>query len=214
MTGRTIRYSFEERLCHWLTGLSYTYCLAGGLALYSPYLYWIASVLGGGATTRFWHPIGGALFFGSAIWMDVMWRRQMAFTEADREWTRNIKHYVRNQDDQVPPTDRFNAGQKQFYWAMFYGAIVLFLTGVVMWFPEYLPPGAHWLRSTAIVLHEVAALVTIGAFLIHIYMGVFFVRGSLEGIVTGTVPAGWARAHHRLWYDKVTRSAPKTGPQG
>lgn len=52
------RYPFHERICHWLTGFAYLYCLATGLASYSPYLFWVAATLGGGSTSRFWHPIG------------------------------------------------------------------------------------------------------------------------------------------------------------
>jgi len=54
-----LRYTFQERVMHWATALAYSYCLATGLAFYTPYLFWIAVVLGGGPTSRFWHPIVG-----------------------------------------------------------------------------------------------------------------------------------------------------------
>ena len=38
MTGEIERYTFVERLMHWFTGATYVYCLATGLAFYSPYL--------------------------------------------------------------------------------------------------------------------------------------------------------------------------------
>jgi len=44
------RYPFHERICHWLTGVAYLYCLGTGLAFYSPYLFWLAVMLGGGPT--------------------------------------------------------------------------------------------------------------------------------------------------------------------
>jgi len=203
MSGRVIRYSFRERICHWLAGLSYTYSLLGGLALFSPHLYWIAAVLGGGPTTRFWHPIGGLVFLAAAIWMHAIWHRDMAITSADREWQRHLVDYMTNHDERVPPSGRFNAGQKQFYWAMFYGAIALFVSGLLVWFPEYVPQGAQWVRPLAILLHEAAALITIGAFIIHVYMGVFMVKGGVEGIVTGTVTREWAHEHHRKWYESI-----------
>ena len=60
-----------------------------------------------------------------------------------------------------------------------------------------------------IVLHEGAALITIGAFIIHVYMGVFMVPGSVHAMVSGYVSRDWARTHHRLWYDQVEqRSNP------
>ena len=62
MSDEIVRYTFAERLIHWFGGLTYLYLLMSGLALYSPYLYWMASVLGGGPAARFWHPWIGLLF--------------------------------------------------------------------------------------------------------------------------------------------------------
>lgn len=197
------RYSYKERLCHWITGFAYLYCLSTGLAFYSPFLFWLAVVLGGGPTVRFWHPILGLCFVASAIWMHGLWRADMGSTVQDKAWTDKVKFYVTNRDELLPPQWRFNAGQKQFYWAMFYGAIALLLTGIVMWFPEYVPLSLSWLRPVVVILHCIAALVTLGAFMIHIYMGLFVVPGSLHAIVTGFVSRDWARTHHRLWYERV-----------
>jgi formate dehydrogenase subunit gamma len=199
------RYTFHERICHWLTGLTYCYCLATGLAFYSPWLFWMAIVLGGGPVSRFWHPFVGLVFLAAAIWMHGLWRSDMSITPIDREWLDQAGNYAtNNNDDAVPPQGRFNAGQKVFYWAMFYGALLLLISGLVLWFPERVPVGARWIRSFAILLHESAALITIGAFIIHVYMGVFVVPGSVKAIVNGEVSADWARTHHRLWYDRIT----------
>ena len=37
--GRVLRYSFHERLAHWLAGVSYVYLLLTGLAFWSPWLF-------------------------------------------------------------------------------------------------------------------------------------------------------------------------------
>jgi formate dehydrogenase subunit gamma len=207
--NRVIRYTFRERVIHWLAGFSYLYLLLSGLAFYTPYLYWMSSLLGGGPTARFWHPWMGLLFAVVMFFMDGMWRSDMRTTEDDRRWIRAVRNYVENRDDQVPPVGRFNAGQKQFYWVMFWGAIVLLLSGLVMWFPELMPAGLYWLRGLAILIHEIAALVTIGAFIIHVYMGVFMVKGGFKAIVHGYVSARWASAHHRLWFERARRPAPE-----
>jgi formate dehydrogenase subunit gamma len=55
-----------------------------------------------------------------------------------------------------------------------------------------------------VIVHEIAALITIGAFIIHVYMGVFVVPGGLRAIVHGYVSRAWAKAHHPLWYERVT----------
>ena len=134
------------------------------------------------------------------MWMHTIWRRDVIMTAADRAWLDKTEDYVTNHDERVPPQGRFNAGQKLFYWAMYYGALILLISGIPMWIPELMP---IWIRPFAILLHECAALVTIGAFIIHVYMGVFLVPGSLGAMISGKVPASWARAHHRLWYDEA-----------
>lgn len=194
------RYTFRERICHWTTAAAYLYCLCTGLALYTPHLFWIAVALGGGPTSRFWHPILGAAFFVCAMWMHGLWRRDMSITDQDRSWLKGVRDYIENRDDRVVPQGRFNAGQKEFYWIMFYGAALLLISGVAMWFPEYMP---IWLRAPMILLHECAALITIGGIIIHVYMGIFLVPGGLGAITTGYVTRGWAKAHHALWYRQV-----------
>ena len=194
------RYTLGERLVHWLSAATYVYVLATGLAFYTPYLYWIAAVLGGGPASRYWHPWIGLLFLATVVWMWMVWRADMRITAPDRNWAENMRHYVRNEDELVPPVDRFNPGQKYFFWLMLYAGIVLLLSGIVLWLPERMPPNA---RFAAILLHEIAALATIGGFIIHVYMGVAVVPGGLRAMVRGYVSAGWARMHHRLWYERV-----------
>jgi formate dehydrogenase subunit gamma len=200
------RYTLRERVMHWFAGLTYLYLLATGLALFSPHLYWIAAVLGSGPTIRFWHPWIGLLFAAAVVWMHWIWRDEMRSTAADREWNRKVKHYIENRDREMPPIGRFNPGQKQFYWVMLFGMVLLLLTGVVMWFPEYVPWRVGELRSVVVLLHEIAALITIGAFIIHVYMGLFVVPGGFRAIVHGYVSRGWAKMHHRLWYERLTGS--------
>jgi formate dehydrogenase subunit gamma len=200
--GEIVRYTLKERVCHWIAGLSYLYLLLTGLAFFTPYLFWIAYVLGGGPTARYWHPWAGLVFFVSVLWMHSMWRADMKSTAQDKQWEKSIKAYVQNRDEQVPAVGRFNAGQKQFYWVMYYGASVLFITGLMMWFPEMLG-SVHRLMPLIIFLHVVAALATIAAFMIHVYMGILFVAGGMQGILWGRVPVSWAKAHHRAWYEKT-----------
>ena len=201
-----VRYTLRERVMHWLAGFSYMYLLATGLALLSPHLYWIAAVLGGGPTIRFWHPWIGLVYTAAMVWMDVVWHNDMRTTDADREWNRKVKLYIENRDDEMPPIGRFNPGQKQFFWVMLFGTILLLITGIVMWFPEYIPRDVRGLRAVAVVLHEIGALITIGAFIIHVYMGVFVVPGGFRAIVHGYVSRGWAKTHHRLWYNQISGS--------
>jgi len=189
---------------HWVTALAYTYCLATGLAFYTPYLFWIAVVLGGGPTSRFLHPIVGLGFVAAAVWMHFVWRGDMQWTETDKRFLSRVDDYAENRDQQLPPQEKYNGGQKLYYWLMYYGAFLLLISGVFLWFPEYIPFSLAWVRRIMIVLHEIAALLTIGGFITHVYMSVFLVPGSMTAMTEGYVSRAWARTHHRLWYIRVT----------
>jgi formate dehydrogenase subunit gamma len=134
--------------------------------------------------------------------MGKLWHKDMATTDADRKWSHAMKYYIENQDEKLPPIGRFNYGQKIFFWVMLWGGLLLLISGVGLWFVESIPP---WLRHLSIAVHVIAALATIGGFIVHIYMGTALVRGGFSAIVTGDVTAAWARHHHRLWYEQVTR---------
>ena len=69
----------------------------------------------------------------------LQWRGDMRVTPSDRVWWRSISHYIRNEDSQLPPTGRFNYGQKLFTWGMFYSTILMLLSGLVLWFTGDLP---------------------------------------------------------------------------
>ena len=203
MNNSILRYSLVERVMHWLAALTYCYALLTGLAFYSPHLYWIATILGGAPTSRFWHPWVALAFFAVMIWMLRTWEADMRITNADRAWGKVMKRYIENEDEHLPPIDRFNLGQKYFFWVMLFAGAVLLLSGIVLWIPEKLPWSLRDLRYAAILLHVSAALITIGAFIIHVYMGTAMVRGGFTSIIRGEVSPAWAKMHHRLWYQRV-----------
>jgi formate dehydrogenase subunit gamma len=203
--GVICRYSLHERVHHWLAAFTYIYCLITGLAFWSPYMYWLATLVGGGPSARFWHPWFGVGFALSVFWMYKMWIGDMRITDADRRWSKAMRYYVENQDEKLPPEGRFNYGQKLFFWLMFYGVILLVISGFGLWFVESIPWSLRWLRYTAVTVHVVAALATIAGFIIHVYMGTAMVRGGFTSIIRGEVTATWAKTHHRLWYEQVTK---------
>jgi formate dehydrogenase subunit gamma len=203
--GEIVRYTLGERVHHWLGALFYIYCLMTGLAFWSPYMFWLAAIVGGGPTARFWHPWFGLAFTLSVGWMYKMWRADLATTDDDRRWRKAIDHYIENDDDKLPPVGRFNFGQKIFFWLMFYGVILLVISGLGLWFVESIPWSLRWLRYLAVTVHVVAAMATIGAFIIHVYMSVFMEPESFHAMIRGRVSAAWARTYHRLWYERVTK---------
>ena len=206
-SGRILRYPFHERLTHWCAAISYIYLLLTGLAFWSPWLFWLAIALGGGQVSRMLHPWAGLIFVGAVTFMFGYWSKQMRGTQADKAWWDSIGHYIRNEDDKMPPAGRYNAGQKLLFWGFVFCAILLLLSGLVLWFTESVPWNLRFLRYTAVLVHASTALLTIGLFLIHIYMSVFAERGAFQSVIRGDVSAAFAKRYHPGWYEEITGQA-------
>ena len=202
-SSEIVRYDFRERLVHSFAAVSYLYLLLTGLAFWTPALFWLAIVLGGGYLSRLLHPWIGLIFTAAVLVMYAGWRRDMKTTPEDIEWRRAMRHYVRNEDAQVPPAGRFNYGQKLLFWVMVIGGLALFVSGLGLWFVASIPWELRGLRYAAVLVHSVSALVTIAGFIVHVYMGVAVVPGGLKAIVHGTVASEWARHHHPLWFARI-----------
>ncbi|HTQ87660.1 MAG TPA: formate dehydrogenase subunit gamma [Candidatus Solibacter sp.] len=200
--NRVLRYSFRERLIHWTAGASYVYLLLTGLAFWSPWLFWIGVVLGGGSVSRLLHPWVGLVFTFAVILMYGAWASQMRSVPGDKAWWDAMKFYISNEDEKVPAAGRFNGGQKFLFWGFFWSGIVLLLSGIVLWYPQEFPQA---LRLVAIFLHPVFALATIGLFMLHVYMGTAFERGAFGSVIRGDVSREFATRHHRTWFEEIVR---------
>lgn len=199
---RIVRFSFTERAVHWMAALSFVYAALTGLSLWSPHLFWLASVFGGGETVRWGHPWGGIFF---AVVLGVMykkWARQMRLDADDRQWLRRVRDYATHQEEGLPEAGRFNAGQKMLFWSQAAVTLVLFASGVVLWWPEWMPQAA---RLAAILIHPAAAVASIGAIIVHIYMGTAAVPEAFRGMIQGWVRPGWAAAHHPKWRREISK---------
>ena len=199
---KLVRFSFAERARHWMAALSFLYAALSGLALWSPHLFWLSSVLGGGETVRRWHPWGGVVFGVALGLMFRNWAREMKLDADDKVWLSNAHKYAVHDEEGLPEPGRFNAGQKMLFWLQSLAVIVLIATGVVLWFPEAMPRA---LRLAAILVHPAVAVLSIGGIIVHIYMGTAAVPGALRGMIQGWVRPGWAASHHPKWYRDISK---------
>jgi formate dehydrogenase subunit gamma len=199
---KVTRFSVRERVVHWLVALAFLYAALTGLALWSPRLYWLAAVFGGGTTVRAWHPWGGMLFVLAFTAMFIAWKRQMRLDIDDRRWLRQAHRYAVNDESGLPDAGRFNAGQKSLFWMQSVSGVLLLLSGIVLWWPEAMPRA---LRLSAILIHPAAAVISIGGLIVHIYMGTAAVPKAFRGMIQGWVTPRWAESHHPKWYREIRR---------
>jgi len=206
--GELLRHPVHTRVLHWGVAIFFIPALLSGFAIYSPWAYRaITPLFGGGAMTRLLHPwfsLGFVLFFALQF---LNWLRLMTWTENDRRWLRRIRVYVTNAVDHEPEyVDFFNGGQKLYFWAIVGSAVLFLLSGVPMWFPHTF---GRITVDIGYVLHDIAALVMLGGFIVHIYESTAAIRGTFQSMTRGTVERRWARAHHPAWYRRVTGGDPR-----
>jgi formate dehydrogenase subunit gamma len=208
--GRTVvrddellRHPVYTRLLHWGVATFFLLALSSGFAIYSPWLFhWLTPLFGGGPTTRLLHPwfsLGFVLFFVLQI---LNWLQPMTWTADDRRWLRRIRQYVANTEKLEPEyVDFFNAGQKLYFWTIVGSAGVFVLSGFPMWFPATF---GRTMVAIGYVLHDLAALVMLVGFIVHIYESTAAVRGTFHSMTRGTVEKRWAWTHHPAWYRRAT----------
>lgn len=192
------RYRGFTRANHWLTAASLIILLLSGMALFSPYLYFLTGLFGGGQTTRWLHPIVGVvLFFSFLVLFLQLWRLNLPRPE-DVTWVENIGEVVKGNEEKLPELGKYNAGQKFIFWGMAALIVVLIGSGIMIWeqfFPDLVSiPVRRW----ATLIHSLTAVVIILVFILHVYAAIW-TRGTIRAMTRGTVTGGWAWRHHRKW---------------
>ncbi len=206
--GELLRHPVHTRVLHWLVAGFFLASLLTGFAVYSPWLFhWIAPLFGGGAMTRFLHPWFSLGFVIAFAFQMVNWVGPMTWTKADTRWIRNLRAYVSNDEEVEPETvGFFNGGQKAYFWTIVLSALVFLVTGFPMWFPELF---GRVVVSISYVLHDIAALVMLGGFIVHIYEGTFGQPGTFHSMTRGVVSRRWAWTHHPAWYRSASGRDPR-----
>jgi len=206
-SGDVARYSSNERVTHWVVALTFLLLAASGLAFFHPAFWFLTSVLGGGPWAKTLHPFIGVVMFVFFGLMAMRYWNDNKIRAYDREWKKRMSDVINNRDEGLPEIDKYNIGQKQLFWTMVGMIVLLLVSGVVLWRPYFAPLFPIPLIRIAGLLHAVSAFVLILGIIVHIYSGIFWVKGSLRAMTRGTVTHAWAKHHHPLWYRRITGNA-------
>ncbi len=206
------RFSKAFVAAHAINFFSFLFLYITALPMYTEAFDWLYPVLGGPANARLLHRIFAVTFMtptiiwfifdrkGLFVWFKelVTWKKRdlQFFQETGKElFGFKFKH--------IPQTF-FNAGEKINSWIQIITAIMIICSGLTIWFPEYFPA---WATQWGYFFHSVglglAAAVVVG----HIYLAVVHKHSApgFKGVVTGKVPAWWAKSHYTEWYDEEVK---------
>ena len=207
--GDLQRFTYAERLIHWVAGLSFVFLLFTGLAFSHPRLFWITTLVGGGPTARVLHPWMGVLFTGSMAVMFLIWAKEMGIQQQDRAWLKAVKHYALHDKDKVPPAGKYNAGQKLFFWSMALLGVAYIVTGIPLWMPGGalgLGPFYGGVVNGMRLVHYLSTVAGGLLLIVHVYLGTIAYPGTLRGMLHGSVSRPWAKLHHPLWQKEQSGS--------
>lgn len=195
------RFTFGERLLHWLVAIPFIGLLLSGLAFSYPSVFWLTNLFGGGSSARLVHNWLGIVFVGAVLVLAIRWAREMVLDRCDRQWLRLVRYYGRHEDKKMPDCGKYNGGQKVYFWLTLALAVAFLVTGIPLWFPDSFGAG---LVNTMRLLHFGSAILGGLALIGHIYLAAVAYPGTGRGMTYGRVSRSWAMLHHPTWLREKT----------
>lgn len=206
------RFSKGFVVAHAVNAISFFALYITALPMYTEWFDWLYPVLGGPEGARLLHRIFAVAFVTPTfIWliMDpkgllrsgkelVTWKKRdlQFFTEFVKElFGFRFKHVKQT---------FFNAGEKINSIIQILTAILIIGSGFPMWFPQLFPKVmVQW----AYVAHNIGFGLAIAVVVGHIYLSVIHKnsRPGYTGVITGEVPAWWAKDHYTEWYEEEVK---------
>jgi len=206
------RYGPLVRANHWFTALCLITLAISGMALFTPSLYFLTGLFGGGQNTRAFHPwVGIALFFSFAALFVQLWRANLP-NRTDVVWLSRFKDVLSGNEEALPEIGKYNAGQKFVFWGMSALILVLIVTGIVIWQEYFAVYTAIEAQRVAALAHAFAAVVIILIWIAHVYASIW-IQGTMRAMTQGSVTAGWAYRHHRKWLKELVNLRRKGSRQ-
>lgn len=205
-SGQTIqRFGFMDRFAHWttatsfillaLTGLNITFGKQLLLPLIGPESFTAISQLG-----KYVHNYVSFAFVLGIVLMFLLWTKDNIPGPRDIKWLLKGGGLIGSGH---PEADRFNGGQKIIFWSTILGGAALAVTGYILMFPFMFTDMAGQQLSN--IVHGLAGVILIAIIVAHIYIGSLGMEGAFDAMGSGMVDLNWAREHHSVWVDKVTR---------
>ena len=203
---KILRFTLNQRVAHWCTAILFVVLALTGLILLLGRKFLIP-VMGADSfsyiavTAKALHDYLGPAFAVSLIFLFVLFvRDNLIAPKLDIQWIMKGGGLFGGHAS----ADRFNAGEKGWFWIAVLVGSAIIVSGLVLDFPIF-----GQTRETMEFyhfIHTLAATIMIIASFGHIYLGTIGTEASFEVMRTGYCDSNWAREHHDIWYEKVKDS--------
>lgn len=208
--GKVYAFNVLERLTHAVAALSWVILVPTGIIMM------FGEEFGGGFFVRLCknlHGIATILFAIVLPYMFFKWLFRMLPATYDARWAIMVGGYLSKNKKPIP-AGKFNLGQKAWFWVCMGGGFVMVITGALMYFLDTQIPVANgaFLGMTQIDILRLSAIIhnILGAacavfLLVHIYMAVFCIKGSIHAIINGYKEEEEVYILHHYWYQELLR---------
>jgi cytochrome b subunit of formate dehydrogenase len=183
------RFNAYHRILHMVMAVSFIGLVASGMPIKyaeAPWAAWMMKLQGGYQGAALIHRICAVITFGYFaahifyVLYDIVIVRKLKFNLLGPDslvpWIKDLRDIMNNVKwflgrGPRPEFDRFTYWEKFDYWAVFWGVGMIGVSGLFLWFPEFLGrffPG--WAFNIATVIHSDEALLAAGfIFTIHYF---------------------------------------------
>jgi len=202
---RVQRFGLTERRLHTVHATSFAVLIVTGFVLYVPLM---AQIVSDRPLIKTVHLVTAALWL-TALALVVVLGDRAALRATRREIERLDSDDLLFLRRRSARAGRFNGGQKAHAIIEAGLAILLTISGALLWLSER---NTGFRLPGTIALHDAATLLLAALVVGHIWQATTH-TGSLEGLRRGTVRASYAKARHAKWH-AVPALAGTTAPAG
>lgn len=196
-----LRHPLWIRLLHWSNMISITMLCLTGFYIHAPQSFRLFGSMDNARTFHF--------AFAMVLIMGVVWRIYLGLATGDwknivyapikdtKKLPSMIKYYTFLAKDH-PYYGKYNPGQKAMYTSVFALAIVMSITGFILYKPVTLASWAYFFGGYLVVrmIHYIITWIFVIMVLVHVYLDVAEGIPVLMSIFTGKIPADFHHGYH------------------
>jgi len=196
-----LRHPLWVRLLHWSNMISITMLCLTGFYIHAPQSFRLFENMDNARTFHF--------AFAMLLIVGVVWRIYLGFATGDwknivyapikdtKKLPSMIKYYTFLAKDH-PFYGKYNPGQKAMYTSVFVLAIVMIITGFVLYKPVTFASWAYFFGGYLVVrmIHYIITWIFVIMVLVHVYLDLAEGLPVLVSMFTGKMPADFHHGYH------------------
>lgn len=212
--GKVLKHDQQTRSMHWLHLICFLLLAITGIAFYF-HLNAIANIFGGPANASLVHRWTGVFFtVGPTIYILLNFERFArfidtisSFSKEDLAWLKSMGGYIPFiKADNIPPQDKYNAGQKILGGLIIVGCLLIIITGFPMWIWRHSMPAV--LLSIFYNIHLWDAIIMILLVGGHFFLAAIHPKSRVEFasmMIDGYVDAELTAHHNEKWFAELEK---------